>query len=222
LRSLIYDRKHFPYVQRHGFATEIGPKVSQNTFNQLMGHSKTSNLQQVYVNDLGTEGNRELLIARGIINREETISPAQIAIQPKYCPICHEANKQNADFCFKCNWIISKKGMEQVKESDEAAIKEAAQKNKEFEEMKAEMEILKANSSAVVEYFTSRTMLSARRPQEKKPLQIIMYNEESGSEGLFKAAIARARNEAGEKKHQEWHDKLHADTVKHQKKKQRT
>jgi hypothetical protein len=64
LKSLIYDKPHYPYLQRHGFATEIAPKVPQSVFNQLMGHSKRSNLQEVYVNDLGTEGNRELLIAR--------------------------------------------------------------------------------------------------------------------------------------------------------------
>jgi hypothetical protein len=67
------------------FATEIAPKLSQNAFNRLMGHSKRSNLQEVYVNDLGTEGNRKLLISRGIIIREETISSARLEIQPKYC-----------------------------------------------------------------------------------------------------------------------------------------
>ena len=100
------------------------------------------------------------------------------------------------------------------------AVKEDEQRTKKFEELKAKMEILQANFSSYLRASFPYTG-SPRRPQE--PLQIRAWNEESGSEGLFKAAaIARARNEAGEKKHQEWHDKLHADTVMHQKKKKRT
>ncbi|MDQ3852630.1 MAG: hypothetical protein M3299_07335, partial [Thermoproteota archaeon] len=48
----------------------------------------------------------------------EIISPAQIELQPKYCPICREANKPNADFCFSCNWILSKKGYLENKEKE--------------------------------------------------------------------------------------------------------
>jgi integrase len=48
----------YPYLRRHEHATQIAPRVPQYVFNQLMGHSKTSNLQEVYVNDLGTEVNR--------------------------------------------------------------------------------------------------------------------------------------------------------------------
>jgi hypothetical protein len=110
--------------------------------------------------------------------------------------------------------------MQQVREGDEKALHESEQRAKEFEELKAKMEILQANFSSYLRASLPYTG-SPRRPQE--PLQIIACNEESGSEGLFKAAaIARARNEAREKEHQEWHDKLHADTAKHQKKKQRT
>jgi hypothetical protein len=61
-------------------------------------------------------------------------------MQPKYCPICHEANRQNADFCFKCNWIISKKGMQQVREADEAAAREAEQTKRELAEVRARQE----------------------------------------------------------------------------------
>ena len=55
--------------------------------------------------------------------------------QPKYCPICHESNKQDADFCFKCNWVISKKGVQEVREKDEAAARKTDEKEKELEQM---------------------------------------------------------------------------------------
>jgi integrase len=89
LKSIIYDKPHFPYMRRHEFASEIAPTHSRLAFNQLMGHSDNSNLQEVYVHAKGNEGLRELQISKGIITREETISPAQIELQPKYCPICH-------------------------------------------------------------------------------------------------------------------------------------
>lgn len=145
LRGLIFDKnKHRPYLRRHEFSSEIGPKVPQSVFNQLLGHSKTSRMFEIYTHELGNEGVRQLQIARGIINREETIPPARLEIQPKYCPICHESNKQNADFCFKCNWILSAKGMHEVLQKDEQALKEAEQQKKEFENMKAEQAEIKS------------------------------------------------------------------------------
>lgn len=136
----LLKKPHYPYLQRHGFATEIAPKVPQNVFNQLMGHSKASQLQDVYVNDLGTQGNREPQIAKGLITRDETLSTAKQELQPKYCPICHDANKHNADFCFKCNWVISKKGMQDVRESDSKALQEAENAKKELAALKTKQE----------------------------------------------------------------------------------
>jgi hypothetical protein len=106
VRSLIYDKPRFPYMRRHEFASENYHKLPTSAFNQLMGYPKNSRMHEIYVHELGNEGNRELLIARGIIDREETISSAQIKLQPKYCPICHKPNKQEAFFCSKCNWVI--------------------------------------------------------------------------------------------------------------------
>jgi hypothetical protein len=54
----------------------------------------------------------------------------------KYCPICHESNKQDAAFCFKCNWVISKKGVQEVREKDEAAARKTNEKEKELEQMR--------------------------------------------------------------------------------------
>ena len=131
----LLKKPHYPYLRRHEFGTEIVPRVPQYVFNQLMGHSKTSKMYEVYVQDLGTEGNRELQIAKGIITRDEIMAPAKLEMQPKYCPICHEANKHNADFCFSCNWVISKKGMYEVRESDAKALQEKEKYKKKFEEL---------------------------------------------------------------------------------------
>jgi integrase len=147
----LLKKPHYPYLRRHEFATEIAPKVPQYVFNQLMGHSKSSQLQDVYVNDLRTEGNRELQIAKGLITREETVSTAKLELQPKYCPICHEANKHNVDFCFSCNWVLSKKGMQEVRESDAKALEEAKQKALEFEDIKKMVKSMDASFRIMVQ-----------------------------------------------------------------------
>jgi hypothetical protein len=127
---------------RHEFATEVAPKLSRLSFNQLMGHSESSKMQDVYVQALGNEGNMELQIMKGIRTREDTISPVQAQMRPKYCPVCGESNKQAADFCFKCNWIISKKGVEDVKKKDAEITQEIQEMNKSQQEMKKELDIV--------------------------------------------------------------------------------
>jgi hypothetical protein len=136
LRTLIYDKPHYPYLRRHELATEIAPHTSRQTFNQIMGHSPRSNLQDVYVQASGNEGVMELEIARGIRTREETISPAQIELQPKYCWSCGESNKHNAKFCLKCNVAISREGMIEDKEKEMQAQKDAENTKKELEMFK--------------------------------------------------------------------------------------
>src|SRR5687768_11541019 len=112
-----------------------------------MGHSRTSKMYDVYVQDLGDEGNRELLISKGILTRGATLSKAQQELQAKYCPVCHEANKHNADFCFSCNWVLSTKGMAEVRASDLESAKEAEQQKKQLQTMGKEFEGMKAEMS---------------------------------------------------------------------------
>jgi hypothetical protein len=107
-------------------------------------------MYEVYVHELGTEGNRELMIASGIIDRQETISPAQIELQPIYCPICKEPNKHNAKFCFKCNFIISKEGWLEDKEQEAEAARKADEKEKELEQMREEQRKIMNNFKMIM------------------------------------------------------------------------
>jgi hypothetical protein len=141
LHSLIYDKPHYPYVRRHEFASEWAPRTSRLVFNQLMGHSPMSKMQDVYVHALGNEGVRELEIAKGIRTREETLSPAQLELQPKYCPICKEPNRHNSKFCFKCDFIISKEGWLEDREKEAETLKEKENMKKELEELKTRRQV---------------------------------------------------------------------------------
>lgn len=64
LRSLIYNKPHFPYLRRHEFSTEIVPRTSRQVFSQLVGHSPNGTMQDFYIHEMGNEGVRELEIIK--------------------------------------------------------------------------------------------------------------------------------------------------------------
>jgi hypothetical protein len=99
------------------------------------------------------------------------------------------------------NYVIKGKLAEKEKEI-KAAAREAEETKKEIEEIKAKMEIFQANVSSYFRTLLPYTGSTQCRRRRLEPVEIIAWNEEeSGSEGLFKAAaIARARNEARENK----------------------
>ena len=140
LRTLIYEKPHFPYMRRHEFSTKWAPRLPRMVFNQLLGHSPNSKMQDFYIHEMGDEGVREFEITRGIRTREETISPTEIELQPKYCPLCREANKSNAKFCFKCNFTISTEGAIENREKEAEALKEAENTKKELAELKTQQQ----------------------------------------------------------------------------------
>jgi integrase len=187
LKSIIYDKPHFPYMRRHEFYSEWAPRLPPQAFNQLVGHSKNSRMYEVYLHEFGSEGNRELLIQKGIINRDETISLSQKAIQPKYCPICHEANKQEAKFCFKCNFIISKEGWLEDKEQEAEAQREAEEKKKEFQELKTQQEYNSKQLQMVID--TLGELISKSNALDFKDikwplLQVVDYYEDNKGSGV--------------------------------------
>ena len=61
-------------------------------------------------------------------------------LQPKTCPNCREPNKPDAQFCFKCNFVMSfeayQKGMEEGQRKDQEVneLKEQMAKMNEFVE----------------------------------------------------------------------------------------
>lgn len=142
LRRLIHEKAHFSYIFRHEFSTYWAPKLPRMVFNQVLGHSPNSRMQDFYIHEMGDEGVIELEIAKGIRTREETISPAQIELQPKYCPICHEANLYNAKFCFKCNYTISLEGDLENREKEAQVLKEAQDQKKQIEFLTQKYEIM--------------------------------------------------------------------------------
>lgn len=166
LRSLIYEKPHFPYILRHDFSTKWAPRLPRMVFNQLLGHSPNSKVQDFYIHEMGDEGIRELEITKGIRTREETISPAEIELQPKYCPICREANKSNAKFCFACNFTISPEGALENREKEAEAQKEAENTKKEMQAMKDKFDSIEKRFRKMMDMWESMGRRAEEREKE--------------------------------------------------------
>ena len=155
IKSLISKPCH-PYLQRHNFATEIAHKVSQQSFNQLLGQSKGSRMYEIYVQDLGFEGNRELQISRGIIERDETISIAEKKMIPKQCWKCFTSNKNSAKFCISCNAVISQEGYLEMKEEEKRMQVDQEQTKNELEQVKSRVNTFNENIAYLKSYISKR------------------------------------------------------------------
>jgi hypothetical protein len=114
----------------------------------------------------GDEGIRELEITKGIRTREETISPAEIELQPKYCPICREANKSNAKFCFACNFTISPEGALENREKEAEAQKEAENTKKEMQAMKDKFDSIEKRFRKMMDMWESMGRRAEEREKE--------------------------------------------------------
>lgn len=103
-----------PYVHRHSALTEkSGLLNSDQKLRQYAGWSISSNMNRRYIHLRGGESMNDLLKAKGIVKDEnQSIN----ILEPKKCPYCKELNKPDAQFCFKCNLVMSfeayQKGLE--------------------------------------------------------------------------------------------------------------
>lgn len=109
-----------PYVHRHSAITEKSGMLSSDAkLRQYAGWAPRSNMHYKYVHFSGGESMKDLLRAKGILKDEKQFTNI---LQPKTCPHCREPNKPDAQFCFKCNFVMSfeayHKGMEEREKKD--------------------------------------------------------------------------------------------------------
>jgi integrase/recombinase XerD len=119
-----------PYVHRHSALTEKSKMLSSDAkLRQYAGWMVSSNMHRRYVHFNGDESMNDLLRIKGILKDEKQ---SVNILQPKTCPHCREPNRPDAQFCFRCHFIMSfdayQKGME-----------ERERKNQEILELKEQM-----------------------------------------------------------------------------------
>lgn len=119
-----------PYVHRHSAITEKSGMLSSDAkLRQFAGWAPRSNMHYKYVHFSGGESMKDLLKAKGILKDDVT---TKNILQPKICPHCREPNKPDAQFCFKCNFVMSF-------EAYQAGMEEKEKKNQEIYGLKEQV-----------------------------------------------------------------------------------
>ncbi|MGA9151362.1 MAG: hypothetical protein WBZ36_12355 [Candidatus Nitrosopolaris sp.] len=165
--SDLLKKRWNPYVHRHSAITEKSGIISSDQkLKQYAGWTPRSNMHYKYVHFNGGESMKDLLKAKGIFKEEKQVN----ILQPKTCPHCKEPNKPDAQFCFKCNFVMSfeayHKGVEEREKKDReiSELKEQMAKMEESQlkitELLEVMKIAKSNDGKVGK---DRTMLDGKR-----------------------------------------------------------
>jgi len=110
-----------------------------------------------YVHFGGGESMKDLLKAKGILKDEkQSIN----ILQPKTCPHCKEPNKPDAQFCFKCNFVMSfeayQKGMEEREKKDHEIYELKQQMTQSKQEIKDQFQAYEAKMNEFVHDIQSR------------------------------------------------------------------
>ncbi|HXX98342.1 MAG TPA: tyrosine-type recombinase/integrase [Candidatus Bathyarchaeia archaeon] len=126
-----------PYVHRHSALTEKSGILSSDAkLRQYAGWSITSNMYKRYQHFSGGEAANDLLRAKGIIKED---NQAVNILSPKACPSCREPNEPYAQFCLKCNFILSFNIYQKSVEEKERNDLEVSELKNQISEMKVMM-----------------------------------------------------------------------------------
>jgi len=134
-----------PYVHRHSAITEKSGMLSSDAkLRQYAGWTPRSNMHYKYVHFSGGESMKDLLKAKGIIKEDKH---SVNILQPKTCPHCKEPNKPDAQFCFKCSFVMSfevyQKGMEEREKKDHEILELKEQMSKMQQDYKSYDDLVK-------------------------------------------------------------------------------
>lgn len=131
IRELLKKRWN-PYVLRYSALTEKSNILnSDSKIRQFAGWTARSNMHYKYVHFSGGESMKDLLKAKGIVKEDKHFTNI---LQPKTCPHCRKPNRPDAQFCFKCNFVMSfdayQKGMEERERKNQEILELKEQINK--------------------------------------------------------------------------------------------
>ena len=166
--SGLLKKRWNPYVHRHSAITEKSAIISSDQkLRQFAGWTPRSSMHYKYVHFSGGESSKDLLRAKGILKDDKQFVNI---LQPKICPHCREPNKPDAQFCFKCNFVMSfeayHKGVEEREKKDReiSELKEQMAKMEESQLKITELlEVMKIAKSRDGKVGKDRTMLDEKR-----------------------------------------------------------
>lgn len=105
-----------PYVRRHSSLTQKSKILKESTLRMYAGWAPNSGMPQKYVHYFGDEANQDLLVAYGILPKDET---ADTALKSKYCPNCNSPNQPEQQYCMSCGLVLTLTGYSKMLEEKE-------------------------------------------------------------------------------------------------------
>ena len=92
------------YIFRHSSISRHARILRESTLRTFSGWTAGSNMVQRYVHLYNNAPVEDLLVARGLISKDET---ADSVLRSKQCPNCNEPNKPDSRFCAKCRMVLT-------------------------------------------------------------------------------------------------------------------
>jgi integrase len=102
--SALLKKPFILYVFRHSSISRHARILKESTLRAFSGWTAGSDMVQRYVHLYNNAPVEDLLVARGIISKDETTNSR---LGSKQCPNCSESNKPDSRFCTKCRLVLS-------------------------------------------------------------------------------------------------------------------
>jgi hypothetical protein len=144
---------------------------------QYAGWTPRSNMHYKYVHFSGGESMKDLLKVKGILKDDKH---SVNILQPKQCPSCRESNKPDAQFCFKCNFVMSfdayQKGMEERETKD----REIHELKEQMHKMQQDFKFYDQSVNEVLEKVKEERKWHQREEEGRRILHDMLDKESPG------------------------------------------
>ncbi|MGC2573572.1 MAG: site-specific integrase, partial [Candidatus Nitrosopolaris sp.] len=176
IRDLLKKRWN-PYVLRHSAITEKSGILSSDAkLRQYAGWTPRSNMHYKYVHFRGNESEDDLLRAKSIIKDDkESVN----ILTPKICPSCRESNTPNAQFCFKCHFVISFDAYTKTIEERERKDQEILELKERMDNLTKDFELYRKELRLYQEQYGGRRFTKAEPEKIERMLEWLKTHDDN-------------------------------------------
>lgn len=128
-----------PYVRRHSSLTQKSKILKEHTLRQYAGWTANSGMPQKYVHYFGDEANQDLLVAYGILPKDEAVDTT---LRSKYCPNCNSPNQPEQHYCMSCGFVLTFTGYSKLMEEQKKKQDQLEMMEERFNNMQSQMQSL--------------------------------------------------------------------------------
>jgi integrase/recombinase XerD len=128
------NKRIYPHLLRHSFATRISELMSEASMKQYLGWGQSSKMCAVYIHMNGKSVDEAILRANGI---EVSKTKQESKLKPIKCLKCKSVNEFTNRFCKICGFPLNKKEVEEIlkRETERSVADEVMNKLMDDEEI---------------------------------------------------------------------------------------